>query len=614
MTASAPESRQTWGTRTGVILAVIGSAVGLGNFLRFPGVAAANGGGAFMIPYVVAFVVVGLPIAWVEWSMGRYGGRKGFNSAAGIYRAACGGRSGPAYCGVLALLIPVIIYMYYLSVEAWCLGYAWHYWSGGMSHTVSTAMQTAAEADPSLTNAELHAAGVSAANSYLVDFAGMDGDFNILRRFASGAAPFILICFVLNFLLIWRGLNKGIEWFCRWAMPALIVCSLIILVRVLTLGDPQGAQQQVVYHPASELADHQRAPDLPDITVEGLGTLAPTTVTGTVDSGLGFMWNPVGHRLVEGNPVDGGEPIRVVTAVGFWQALLTPSTWLAAAGQIFFSLSVGLGVILTYASYSRRRDDIALSSLTAATGNGFFEVALAGMMVLPAAFIFVPIGQIVDAGERASSLSLGFFALPGVFENMPAGHFFGGLFFFLLFLAAVTSSLSMLQPAIAFLEEGLGLRRHASVAILGVLTGIGAGFVALISTGATVLDHMDFWITNFAIFIMALIQVILFSWVVGADKGLKELADGAQMPIPRWLKPMLTYVTPTFLLVIFISWIWTQATSDHSSKYFDALRSNPVVQGTIAFMILVALFFLLLIHEAIQRWKRQDAVHQGAQP
>ncbi len=154
---------------------------------------------------------------------------------------------------------------------------------------------------------------------------------------------------------------------------------------------------------------------------------------------------------------------------------------------------------MTYASYTKPTDDIALSSVSAASGNGFFEVALGGMIVIPAAFIFLGPESIIAAGEKASFLSLGFLALPGVFEYMPAGHFFGGLFFFLLFIAAITSSLSMLQPAIAFLEEGLNLNRQAAVTLLGFITAIGALFVSLMSHGLIVLDHMDFWTGNFCI-------------------------------------------------------------------------------------------------------------------
>ena len=114
---------ENWGTRIGVILAVAGSAVGLGNFLRFPGIAAQNGGGAFMVPYFVSLLVLGIPLCWAEWTMGRYGGLCGFNSAPGIFSVLW--RNPLAkYLGGIALLIPLVIYMYYVLIAAWGLGYA----------------------------------------------------------------------------------------------------------------------------------------------------------------------------------------------------------------------------------------------------------------------------------------------------------------------------------------------------------------------------------------------------------------------------------------------------------------------------------------------------------
>ena len=121
-----------WGSRLGVVLAVAGSAVGLGNFLRFPGQAAQNGGGAFMIPYFIALLLVGIPLAWAEWSMGRYAGTNGFHSAPGIFASLCKTKWA-SFMGMLALLIPLMIYTYYIIIEAWCLGYAWHYLSGNLN-------------------------------------------------------------------------------------------------------------------------------------------------------------------------------------------------------------------------------------------------------------------------------------------------------------------------------------------------------------------------------------------------------------------------------------------------------------------------------------------------
>ncbi|HEY5653888.1 MAG TPA: hypothetical protein VIR63_05935 [Pontiella sp.] len=560
-------AKEKWGSKLGVILAVTGSAVGLGNFLRFPGVACANGGGAFMIPYIIAFILLGLPIAWVEWAMGRYGGKKGFSSAPGIFRSITGCNR-TAQIGTLALIVPVIIYMYYVSIESWCLGYAWKYWTGGMQEVVIQAQEAVTSVDNTDNLSILQKeAGIIATKEYLLHFAGIvpesedsaSGNFRILREFSKGTMPFLLLCFAINFILIYRGINKGIEWFCKWAMPALLLCALFILVRVLTLGTPN--------------------PDLPD---------------ASIINGLGFMWNPIGHNLVDGKIVE----------VGFWEALSNPQTWLAAAGQIFFSLSVGFGIIMTYASYTKDDDDIALSSLSAASGNGFFEVALGGMIVIPAAFIFLGPESIIAAGEKGSSLSLGFFALPGVFEHMPAGHFFGGLFFFLLFMAAITSSLSMLQPAIAFLEEGLGLGRHAAVTLLGFITATGALFVSLISNNLTVLDHMDFWTANFCIFLLATIEVIFFAWIMGLDKGLAELAHGAEIQLPKALPFVLKYITPVFLLIIFGSWLWKEILS--SGPYVQALKEDPVVQLTVGFIISIFIFFSILVRIAVKRWDKVE--------
>ena len=114
--------KEKWNSKLGVVLAVAGSAVGLGNFLRFPGQAVNNGGGAFMIPYIISFLILGIPIAWCEWTMGRLGGRYGQNSAPGIMYALY--RKTPAkFAGAMTLLIPVVIYMYYVVLEAWCLDY-----------------------------------------------------------------------------------------------------------------------------------------------------------------------------------------------------------------------------------------------------------------------------------------------------------------------------------------------------------------------------------------------------------------------------------------------------------------------------------------------------------
>jgi len=456
-------TREQWGSRIGVILAVAGSAVGLGNFLRFPGTAAQNGGGAFMLPYFISLLVLGIPMCWAEWTMGRYAGARGCNSAPAIFTVIW--RHPLAkYAGGLALVIPLVIYMYYVLIESWCLGYAFTYLIG----------DARLAQDPS---------------GYFSKFVGMQENGLIYEEGSGHGTWVLLIVFVFNFLLIYRGVSKGIESFCKVAMPLMLTLGIIVLVRVLTLGTPDPAK--------------------PDQNVL---------------RGLGFMWNP--------------KP----------EALLNPATWLAASGQIFFSLSVGFGIIINYASYLTKKDDLALSGLTSCSVNEFFEVCMGGLITLPAAFLFLGVAASEFTG---SSFALGFRALPNVFARMPAGQVIGSLWFFMLFLAAITSSISMLQPVIAFLEEGFGLKRHASVSILGVLSALGCGFVLYFSKDLVALDTFDFLVGSVMILVLALIQAVLYGWAFGTQRGHEELHEGALIRIPRFFQFMLKWIVPMYLLAIF---------------------------------------------------------------
>ena len=127
--------RQAWGSKIGVILAVAGSAVGLGNFLRFPVQAAQNGGGAFMIPYFIALLLLGIPLMWIEWAVGRYGGLFGHGTAPGVFHSLWKNRF-IKYFGVIGIFGPLIIFIYYTYIESWLLGYAFYSITGQLSSAV----------------------------------------------------------------------------------------------------------------------------------------------------------------------------------------------------------------------------------------------------------------------------------------------------------------------------------------------------------------------------------------------------------------------------------------------------------------------------------------------
>ena len=560
---------ESWNSRVGVILAVAGSAVGLGNFLRFPGLAAEYGGGAFMLAYFLSFILLGLPICWAEWTIGRLGGVNGFNAAPGIL-AAVTRKPGFRFLGIIGIIIPVVIYMYYVLIEAWCLNYAVNYLLGNMDFRSASG-----ELDQNM------------ATSYLLNLIGdtEQGNgsaiFNDLNPLQS-AVPYVIAVFILNFVLIYRGISKGIEWFCKFAMPLLILTALVVLIRVLTLGTPDAS------HPERN-----------------------------VFNGLGFMWNP-SKVMVQEADGDGNwtnteqlfseeriiefeekatadENLRVIH-ISMMDQLKNPSLWLAAAGQIFFSLSVGFGVILTYSSYMKKDDDVVLSGLAASSANEFCEVAIGGLMSVPAGVAFFGTAGIMFA--LGSSILIGFLVLPMVFTAMGSlGMVFGFMFFFLLFLAAVTSSLSMLQPGIAFLEETMGIGRKQSVVILGIITTMGAAFVLYFSSGTIALDTIDFWVTNLLMVSLALIEIIVFAWIIGLDKALDTAHQGAAIRIPHFMRPILKYVSPIFLIIIFGSWLFGSVfglTGTTDSKVQMLLDGNNVAWMSVGLIVLIGLFFTFL--------------------
>lgn len=555
---------ERWNSRLGVILAVAGSAVGLGNFLRFPGQAAQYGGGAFMVAYFISLLLIGLPICWAEWTMGRHAGSRGFHSSPGVFHVFVKSRWGK-YLGVVGVVIPVVIYMYYVVIEAWCLGYAVNFLTG-----------------------RINFANAGEAGEFFGRFIGAAGDGVAVGFHINQVGGFLIVVFLLNFFLIYRGVAKGIEWFCRFAMPALFVLALVILIRVLTLGTPD--------------------PSMPE---------------NNVSNGLGFMWNPekvlverqeagtwtkvrevLGERSIrEAEGEAAADPAVRVRTVTIWEQLTNPQLWLAAAGQIFFSLSVGFGVILTYSSYLSRKDDVVLSGLAATSANEFCEVGLGGLITLPASVAFLGVSGIAGM----STFALGFNVLPLVFAKMPLGWLFGSAFFFLLFLAAITSSLSMLQPGIAFLEESLKIERKQSVAILGFITAVGTAFVLYFSEDLKALDTLDFWVGTLLIFMLATVQIVVFAWGFGVRRGLEEAAKGAVFRIPSVFVPVMKFVCPIFLIGIFALWVlvnvfgfsFTGGEPEISGYVKDLfVTPNAVAWMSVALVAIFGAFVTLLVARA----------------
>lgn len=575
---AVPKTEERWSSRLGVILAVAGSAVGLGNFLRFPGLAAQYGSGAFMLAYFISLLVLGIPICWAEWTLGRYGGERGFHSSPGIFHLLIRHPVGK-YIGVIGVLAPVVICMYYIYIEAWVLGYSYYFLTGELDR----------------------GSNVAAYTDFWQRFVGHKE--NGAAFSSSNALLFLLIVFALNLFLIYRGLVKGIEFFCKYAMPALVVLGVIVLIRVLTLGTPDASKPEQ-----------------------------------NVINGLGSMWNPevvvvqeskppswtdrevlMGAKAIDAKRAEiAADPRYRLHTKTVWEQLRNPQLWLAAAGQIFFSLGVGFGIIITYASYLRSKDDVVLSALTATSANEFCEVALGGLITVPAAFIFLGAAGVVGQG----TFGLGFNVLPLVFAKLPLPWLFGWMFFFLLFLAAITSSISMLQPGLAFLEEGLGISRKRAVALLGIITGVGCSFVVYFSKDLKALDTLDFWVGTVFLFVMATVLIIYFGWGMGIERGWREAHAGALIRIPRIFKFVMKYVSPLYLIAIFALFLlfnvfgWQPATGEFTpTSYVSDLigkKASTAAQLTVGFIVLLIALFGWLTFLAGKRWSKTAVVEPVA--
>jgi SNF family Na+-dependent transporter len=509
--------REAWASRLGLILAMAGNAIGLGNFLRFPVQAARNGGGAFMIPYFVALLLLGIPLMWVEWAIGRHGGsHHGHGSAPGMLQALWK-HPVAKYLGVLGLFNCFAVLVYYTCIESWTMAYSFFAATGKFWGITSR----------------------EAMGTFLLAFQGFGSSPAFPPGFAT-AYLFMLLTLGLNIYVLGRGISGGIERLGKIAMPLLFVFAVILSARVLTLGAPDPA------HPEN-----------------------------SVGAGIAYLWNPD------------------------FAALKNSGAWLAAAGQIFFTLSLGMGSIQCYASYLKKNDDLALTGLTTAATNEFAEVLLGGSIAIPVAVAFFGLAGTRDIAA-AGAFDLGFQAMPIIFQKIPLGQIFGCLWFALLFFAGITSSVAMGQPIMAFLQEEFGLGRRKAVVILAAGVFL---FIQPVVFLRAVNGEMDFWAGTLGLALFGLVEVILFGWVFGMDRAWEEITRGADMRVPRLFYYVIKYVTPLYLLVIFGFWFWQGAIPTLKMEGV-AEADRPAILIARAMLLLFLAGFTLLVALA---WRRRRA-------
>jgi NSS family neurotransmitter:Na+ symporter len=399
-------AREQWRSRTGFILAALGSAVGVGNIWRFAYVAGENGGGAFLLVYFAFVLIVGIPLVIAELALGR----RAQGDATAAFEPGDGGGAGWRLVGFLATGASVLILSYYAVIAGWVAKYL----AGSLTGTLWTA----------------------AAEGHGRYFA---------RLIANPAEPVAwhLAVISLGMVVVVAGVQRGIERLNRLIMPllALLVLSMALFSMFLP----------------------------------GAG------------AGLRFLFAPD------------------------WSALLSPGVYLAALGQAFFSLGIGMGIYITYGSYLASTHGLPRSAAVIAIGDTLIAV-LAGLAIFPAVFSF--------GFDPAAGPHLVFVTLPQIFLAMPAGKVIAPIFFALLLGAALTSAVSLLEVGVACAAHRLGMRRWTATAaagglaaLLGIPSALGYGVLDCLRPGGRhVLDMVDFAVSDIVLPVSAILTALYVGW------------------------------------------------------------------------------------------------------
>ena len=450
-----------WGSRVGLVLAMAGNAVGLGNFIRFPIQAIQNGGGAFIIPYLVCFLLMGIPLLFVEWSIGRFGGTKGNHSTPFILHEM-DKRALWKYIGVFGIFTNLVVAAYYCYLESWTLSYMWQSIIGTFDG--QTQDQVA---------------------SFFGEYTSLNSIMPIL---------FWVLCLFMNTWILSRGLSGGVEKASKIGMPLLILFGVFLAYKAITIEKGH------------------------------LGAIEDGF------KGLEFLWEPK------------------------FDSIWNTKVWLAAAGQIFFTLSIGMGSIQCYASYVGKKDDIALNAMSAGWMNGFVEIVLGSAILIPISIGYLGIEGVQELVREGGGFGLGFQTLPYLFEQWGSvmSVIAGIAWFGLLFFAGITSSLAMGTPVMAFLRDEFNWKESNAAWMFGGLVLI-LGLPTVLFYNYGVFDEFDYWAGTVSLVVFAFAEIILFAWVFGMDKGWAEINMGAEIKVPKAYKFIIKYVTPLILGAILIN-------------------------------------------------------------
>ncbi len=444
----------------GFVLAAAGSAVGVGNIWRFPYLAAKDGGGLFILVYLILVVTFGFTLLITDIAIGRKTGQNSIRAYQTLHPKF-------GFLGKLTFLVPALIITYYTVISGWILKYICVYFTG------------ASEA------------------------AAQDGYFTNFITSPVSPIVFMLIMLALTAFVVFSGVEKGIEKFSKIIMPSLVLLIVGISIFSLTL-------------------EHTDANGVTRTGLQGLGVYLIPNFEG-------------------------------LTFSRFMEILMD------AMSQLFFSLSVSMGIMITYGSYVKK--DVNLDKSVSQIEIFDTGVALlAGMMIIPAVYVFSG----TDGMTQGPSLI--FVSLPKVFDAMgAAGTVIGPLFFIMVAFAALTSCVSIMEALVGNCMEVFHISRKKTCLIVGVTAAVGAVLICLgynalyfeltLPNGSVgqLLDVMDYLSNNFLMPLISLISCIVIGWIVGPKWIVDEMeSSGHAFKRKKLYRIMIRYVAPAMMAVLLL--------------------------------------------------------------
>ncbi len=466
------ETRENWGSRAGFVLAAIGSAVGLGNVWRFPHETYANGGGAFLIPYIVAMLSIGIPLLILEFSLGHYTQKSAPFAFGKINKKM-------EFIGWWAIVSSFIIVCYYAVVLAWCFNYLID-----SLYSIFNGSEL-----PWLENAN---------DRFFKDYLKNNGTFAIGTVRPSILFSLIAV-WVMMFLCIFRGVHY-IGKLVLFIVPIPWFMLILLLWRSLTM---EGSMSGVEY-------------------------------------------------FLEPN----------------WAMLGESHIWRTAFGHVCFSMSIGFGTMITYASYLHRKSDINNNAMIiglADLGTSF----VAGLTVFATLGAFALEQQKEISEVLDSSLGLAFVAFPKALANMPYPKFFSTVFFFALFILGLDSAFSLTEASLSSIKDKTGWSR---VKILTVMSGIGCilGLLYITEGGLQWFATVDSFINEgeFGITCVVLVQCIALAWFFNLNKLKDHANERSDWKVGNWWIAMIRYVVPGVLTILIIWGLYDKINS-HVYEYID---------------------------------------------